>query len=118
MTTAKTKKKAKKQTPRASTQHFIPAKPRSPKEPLPIASDAIAPKPVRLLDRYEVLRRVPVSYPTLWKRMRDGQFPRSRNCGGKIMWVESEVDDWILSRPVQPIEGAQDEPQAPEGVEP
>jgi predicted DNA-binding transcriptional regulator AlpA len=56
--------------------------------------------PVRLIDKDELLRRVPVTFPTIWKWMRLGHFPLSRNIGGKSAWVEAEVEAWIKARPV------------------
>jgi hypothetical protein len=32
-------------------------------------------------------------------------FPRSRDTGGKTTWVESEVNEWILNRPIQVLKG-------------
>lgn len=32
--------------------------------------------------------------------MREGKFPMSRQVGGKIAWVESEIDEWIMNRPI------------------
>ena len=60
-------------------------------------------KPVRLITKAEVLRRVPVSYPCLWGWMRDDKFPRSKSVGGRTMWVESEVERWIDERPDVPL---------------
>jgi len=62
-------------------------------------------KPARLLSRREVMERVPVSYPTIWKRMRAGTFPRSREIGGKVCWVESEIEKWIADLPVAKLKG-------------
>ena len=49
----------------------------------------------------EVLERVPYSYPTIWEKMRRGEFPRSvklDNSGAKIAWYEDEITEWIESR--------------------
>ena len=64
--------------------------------------------PSRFIDKKEVLRRVPWSYPTLWHKMRIGEFPRSRDLDGKSFWVEAEVEDWIKSRPIRPLKGDAD----------
>jgi predicted DNA-binding transcriptional regulator AlpA len=55
----------------------------------------------RLLDKAEVLRRVPLSFPTIWNLMRQEppQFPRSRTIGRKTAWLESDVTKWVNSRP-------------------
>src|SRR5262245_52800816 len=42
----------------------------------------------RLLTKPEMLARVRVTYPTIWKWMREGTFPRSRIVGNKSMWFE------------------------------
>jgi predicted DNA-binding transcriptional regulator AlpA len=55
--------------------------------------------PLRFLSKKQVLDRVPLSFPTLWKMMQRDEFPRSRLASGKTVWLESEIDAWILSRP-------------------
>ena len=60
----------------------------------------------RLISKPEVLDRVGVTFPTLWTWMRDGRFPRSRDLGGKTCWLASEIDEWILSRPVREYKAA------------
>jgi prophage regulatory protein len=57
------------------------------------------PNKTRLIDKSEVLARVPVTFPTLWAWMREGKFPRSREIGGRVAWVESEVEAWIAGLP-------------------
>jgi predicted DNA-binding transcriptional regulator AlpA len=59
----------------------------------------------RLISKPEVLDRVGVTFPTLWLWMRNGIFPRSRDLGGKTCWLASEIDAWILSRPVRRYKG-------------
>jgi predicted DNA-binding transcriptional regulator AlpA len=51
--------------------------------------------PPRLMSKAEVLVVAGCTYPTLWKMMREGNFPRSRVVGGKSMWISSEVDAWM-----------------------
>jgi prophage regulatory protein len=64
----------------------------------PITNDANdAP---RLISKPEVLDRVGVSFPTIWKWMQVGKFPRSRELGGKVAWLEHEISAWILARPI------------------
>jgi prophage regulatory protein len=63
-------------------------------------------KPARLLSRREVMDRVNLSYPSIWKMMRDGDFPRGRAIGNlKIVWVESELTEWIENLPVKVLKG-------------
>jgi prophage regulatory protein len=73
----------------------------------PVASLPHADGP-RLISKPEVLDRVGVSFPTVWKWMREGDFPRSRDLGGKTCWLASEIDEWILSRPVRKYKAAGD----------
>jgi len=55
--------------------------------------------PDRLILKPEVLERVGVTFGTIWTWMRDGRFPLARQLGGKTVWYESEVDEWLKSRP-------------------
>ena len=73
-----------------------------------------------LISKREVLRRVPYSYPTVWAKMRKGEFPRSvklDNDGNKVAWFEDEIDEWIESRErveLKPsIAGAEHQPASP-----
>ena len=59
----------------------------------------------RLLSKREVLERVGLTYPTLWAWMRKGKFPRSREVGGKIAWLEGDIDAWIANLPVKRLKG-------------
>jgi len=61
--------------------------------------------PPRLLSRKQLLERVPLSFGTIWAKMRAGQFPRSYDIGGKSAWLESEVESWIRSRPLRALKG-------------
>jgi prophage regulatory protein len=49
----------------------------------------------RLLLNSALLELVPFSYPTIWKWMRAGTFPRSVRVGAKVAWYASEVEDWL-----------------------
>jgi predicted DNA-binding transcriptional regulator AlpA len=64
-----------------------------------------SPTKAQLLSRREVIDRVGVSYPTIWTWMRAGKFPRSRIIGGKIAWVEAEIERWIMDLPIKPLKG-------------
>jgi predicted DNA-binding transcriptional regulator AlpA len=59
----------------------------------------------RLISKQEVLRRVGVTFPTLWAWMRAGKFPRSRELGGKAAWVEAEIEAWITGLPEREYKG-------------
>ena len=58
--------------------------------------------PVSLIFKRELLKRVPLSFPTIWKMMREGRFPRARIIGGKSAWLESEIDQFLTDLPVRP----------------
>jgi predicted DNA-binding transcriptional regulator AlpA len=96
-----TKRPAKTIPPQKRAKQFAAALPPQP----PLITQP--PKPDRLLDRNELQRMIPFTYPTIWKWMREGNFPRAKNTGGKITWLESEVEEWIKSRPLQPIKDDQ-----------
>jgi predicted DNA-binding transcriptional regulator AlpA len=59
----------------------------------------------RLLDRHDVISITGVTFPTIWAWMRAGKFPRSRICGGKSMWLSTEVDEWMAALPIRPLKG-------------
>ena len=48
----------------------------------------------RLIDRHEVLEITGLTYPTIWKMMREGSFPRSVKISGRARWHEEEVGSW------------------------
>jgi predicted DNA-binding transcriptional regulator AlpA len=62
----------------------------------------------RLIDRNELLDKVPLSYPNIWSKMRAGTFPRSRAVGDRVLWVEAEVDAWIAALPMRRLKGDAD----------
>jgi predicted DNA-binding transcriptional regulator AlpA len=59
----------------------------------------------RLIFRSELIDIVGVSYVTVWSWMRAGTFPRGRDIGGRTAWIESEIADWIASRPIRRLKG-------------
>jgi predicted DNA-binding transcriptional regulator AlpA len=63
-------------------------------------------EPLRLLTRKEVMARVRRSYPWIWGRMREGTFPRSREQGGGVVWIESEIEAYVRNLPVKKFKGA------------
>jgi prophage regulatory protein len=67
------------------------------------ASHAGQPPPSkRFIFKAEVLERVGgVSGVCLWRWMRDGKFPVAVEVGGRIAWLESDIDEWMLSRPLR-----------------
>ena len=68
-------------------------------------------KPFRFIFRSEVCARIGVTFPTIWDWMQRGQFPRARDVGGRPGWIESEINEWILNRPLRRYKG--DEPNKP-----
>ena len=58
-------------------------------------------RPVRLIFKPEVLHRVGLSFPTIWKMMRQGRFPPARIIGGKSAWIESEINDFLAGLPLR-----------------
>lgn len=55
----------------------------------------------RILRVRDVTERVGLGRTSLWRKERDGEFPRRRVIGGGIVgYLESEIDEWIRTRPV------------------
>lgn len=52
--------------------------------------------PGRLIRLPEVMSRVGLKRSSIYQRMSEGRFPKSRSLGPKCaVWVEAEVDAWI-----------------------
>jgi predicted DNA-binding transcriptional regulator AlpA len=90
---------------RSNRPHYDPAKQAPASQRQPVAATTTSSPPIRgpphpeqearLLTKKQVLARVAVSYPCIWKWMLDGRFPRSREIGGKAVWIEAEINAWI-----------------------
>jgi prophage regulatory protein len=53
----------------------------------------------RFLTRPEVCERVRLSYSTVWRMERAGEFPaRRRLSKGRVAWFAEEVERWIQER--------------------
>ena len=82
-----------------------PAPPR--RRPVKGAAAQVEPSPMvlaankRFIFKGDVLERVGVSYPCLWRWMRDGKFPVALEVGGRCAWLESDIDEWMQSRPLR-----------------
>jgi prophage regulatory protein len=65
--------------------------------PLPAEmTDEHEPPRGRLLRLPEVIGRVGMSRSTIYQRMSEGRFPKSRSLGPKCaVWIEAEIDDWV-----------------------
>jgi predicted DNA-binding transcriptional regulator AlpA len=68
-----------------------------------VAASLPALRNMQLLSRAEVIAITGVSYPSLWDWMRRGKFPRSREVGGRAMWLATEIDAWIAALPVKAL---------------
>ncbi|WP_315731752.1 MULTISPECIES: helix-turn-helix transcriptional regulator [unclassified Bradyrhizobium] len=55
----------------------------------------------RFLSRAAVCAKTGLSFPYIWKMTREGKFPPGRQVGSRTLWIESEVDAWMLARPVR-----------------
>jgi prophage regulatory protein len=65
-------------------------------------SDAAADPPLVFLTKAQVLKKVPVTGPTLWTWVRQGKFPKPRDISpNKTVWLEADVDAWIRERPTR-----------------
>ncbi|MQA89771.1 MAG: AlpA family phage regulatory protein [Gemmatimonas sp.] len=57
--------------------------------------------PERILRVSEVVRRTGLGRSTVYDRESRGEFPVRRQLGGGLVgWLESEIDEWLQSRPV------------------
>jgi predicted DNA-binding transcriptional regulator AlpA len=75
------------------------------KPPAKPKDDVVIRPGARLLSKGELMDKVGVTYPTIWKLMRQGTFPRSVVIGGKVAWLEHEVDAFIASLPRRRLKG-------------
>ena len=57
---------------------------------------------MRYLRQPEVLARVGVSWITIYRWEKRGEFPRRRHIGRRaVAWVEAEIDDWCAQKAAQ-----------------
>jgi predicted DNA-binding transcriptional regulator AlpA len=71
--------------------------------------------PVRLLNRHEVVAITGLTYPSIWQRMKRGEFPRSRVLGERSVWRSDEIDQWLANLPLRPLMGDAGQEQTPAG---
>jgi len=58
-------------------------------------------KTLKMLRLPEVMDKVGLKTSKIYDMMAEGSFPRSRIITGRsVGWIEHEVDEWVLSRPV------------------
>ena len=63
---------------------------------------AAEPPALVFLSKAQVLKKIPITAPTLWAWVRAGKFPRPRAISdNKTVWVEAEVDAWMRARPLR-----------------
>jgi predicted DNA-binding transcriptional regulator AlpA len=82
---------------------------RGPKRDLLTATSYLAIDPPadgdRLVYKAETVERTGRTYPTLWAWMCVDKFPRARVVGGRIAWLNSELEAWMESLPKQTLKG-------------
>lgn len=50
----------------------------------------------RLMRKKEVVHLCGVSYSSIWRMMKRGEFPKSRQVSGRVVvWLQSEVEEWL-----------------------
>ena len=55
---------------------------------------------MRILNSNEVVKKIGLSKVTVWRMERAGLFPKRINLSERrVGWVESEIEDWLGSRP-------------------
>jgi predicted DNA-binding transcriptional regulator AlpA len=64
-------------------------------------------KKLTFVSKAEVCLRTGKTFQTLWTWMREGKFPRARDCNGQPVWLEDEFEDWMRSRPVKQYKPAE-----------
>ena len=63
--------------------------------------------PTRMLRLPEVLERTGLARSTIYSAMARGAFPLPRKLTSAVNgWPEREVEDWLNSRPVAPVQQA------------
>jgi predicted DNA-binding transcriptional regulator AlpA len=56
---------------------------------------------VRMLSKSEILRRTGRTFPTIWRWMRQGKFPRARDFNGHPSWPEPEINAFFAALPIR-----------------
>jgi predicted DNA-binding transcriptional regulator AlpA len=73
--------------------------------PMPKVTPSKPCKGDKFIFKSDVIERSGYSYPTIWKRMRDGTFPRCVAVGGRVAWFESQFLAWMKSQPLRRFKG-------------
>ena len=67
----------------------------------------------RLVRQAEVMRMTGLSRTAIWELERRGEFPRRRRIGARtVAWLESELVEWMRSRPAVGVGGAAEDVEA------
>lgn len=52
-----------------------------------------------LLSKEQVLKLTSLSYPTIWRMMKTGKFPKSIQASmRRVAWRKTDIDQWIENR--------------------
>ena len=55
---------------------------------------------MRILKTNEVMKTIGLSKVTIWRMEKAGAFPKRINISSRrVGWLESEIEEWIESRP-------------------
>lgn len=54
----------------------------------------------RALRYHDVQAMTGMGRSTVWRRVREGEFPPPRRVGAVTFWLESEVVEWLRSQPI------------------
>ena len=53
----------------------------------------------RVIRKPELLSRIPLSDPTIWRLEKAGRFPKRLQLGGNsVGWIEEEIEAWLAER--------------------
>ncbi len=56
---------------------------------------------VKFLRTNQLIEKVGLSRSTIWRLESQGKFPKRRQIGpGAVGWLEEEIEQWMLNRPV------------------
>lgn len=56
---------------------------------------------MRFLRIDEVVEKIGLSRPTIWRLEQTGEFPKRRQLGkNSVAWLEEEVEEWMRKREV------------------
>lgn len=65
----------------------------------PYVTNKAPTRDLRILRKAQVLEMTGLSYSTVWRLEKAGQFPARRQLGAKsVGWIAKEVENWILTR--------------------